>query len=253
MQLAAAGHRVTALDRSKSRLADCARISSAPGSRPSWSPADALDWKPTRAVRRDPARRALLGDRHLPPPSRSALPRPARDHRRERRAAGAAARPRRRLARSRAAALVYAVCSLEPEEGEERRRRLPRAQLRTSASTAPGELARRRDANCATACSASCPACSRPKAGSTASSSRALSARAKTRLIAPHGRAAHLPLDPVRRFRPARRGSARDRRGRRRLDPHRRDGRPFRPQPHHRPGGGEGASPAHAPSRSTSI
>ena len=76
------------------------------------------------------------------------------------------------------------------------------------------------------------------------------------RLIAsnrPMAAPAHLPVDPVRRFRPARRGSARDRRGRRRLDPHRRDGRPFRPQPHHRPGGGEGAPPAHAPSRSTSI
>ena len=55
----------------------------------------------------------------------------------------------------------------------------------------------------------------------------------------------HRPLDPVRRFRPARRGDSRDRRGRRRLDPCRRHGRPFRPQHHHRPGGGEGAAAAH--------
>ena len=91
------------------------------------------------------------------------------------------------------------------------------------------------------------------KAGSTASSPRTLSGAANYASNRPHGPPAHLPVDPVRRFRQAGRGSPRDRRGRRRLDPYRRDGRAFRAQPHHRPGGGEGAPPAHAPSRSTSI
>ena len=55
--------------------------------------ADVLRLDARRAVRRDPARRALLGDRHLPPPSRSALPRPARDHRRRWPSPGASCSP----------------------------------------------------------------------------------------------------------------------------------------------------------------
>ena len=39
--------------------------------------ADALKWQPRPRIRRDPARRALLGDRHVPPPSGSPLPRSA--------------------------------------------------------------------------------------------------------------------------------------------------------------------------------
>ena len=65
--------------------------------------------------------------------------------------------------------------------------------------------------------------------------------------------ARHRSIDPVRRLRQARRGGARDRRGRRRLDPCRRHGRPFRAQHHHRPRRGEGAAAAYAKSRSTSI
>ena len=69
---------VTALDRvGKSSRHDCARISRAPGSTAKLVAADALDWTARPALRRGPARRALLGDRHLPPPSRSALPRAA--------------------------------------------------------------------------------------------------------------------------------------------------------------------------------
>ena len=60
-----------------------------------------LDVAAEARVRRDPARRALLGDRHLPPPSRSPLSRPAAAHRRERQAAGQAARPRGRVAQAR--------------------------------------------------------------------------------------------------------------------------------------------------------
>src|SRR5580704_15205498 len=50
-------------------------------------------------------------------------------------------------------------------------------------------------------------------------------------------------VDPRRRLRQARRGGARSRGRRRRLDPRRRDGRPFRTQHHHRAGRGEGATP----------
>ena len=57
--------------------------------------------------------------------------------------------------------------------------------------------------------------------------------------------APHRAIDPGRRFRQARRGGARDRRGRRRLDPCRRHGRPFRAQYHHRSRRGEGAAAAH--------
>ena len=77
MQLAAAGHSVTAVDRSESRLARLADNLARTGLKAELVAADALEWAPPRAVRRHPARRALLGDRHLPPPSGSALPRAA--------------------------------------------------------------------------------------------------------------------------------------------------------------------------------
>ena len=51
----------------------------------------------------------------------------------------------------------------------------------------------------------------------------------------------HRTVDPLGRFRAARRRGARNHRGGRRLHPYRRDGRAFRAQPDHRPGGGEGA------------
>ena len=79
-----------------------------------------------RAVRRRAARRALLVDRHDPPPSRHPLAQ-ARD--RHRGARGAAAPPARR-ARANSlkpgGTLVYCTCSLEPEEGERRRSRAAR-------------------------------------------------------------------------------------------------------------------------------
>ena len=55
----------------------------------------------------------------------------------------------------------------------------------------------------------------------------------------------HRAVDPRRRFRQARRGGARGRRRRRRLDPCRRHGRPFRAQHLHRAGRGEGDPAAH--------
>ena len=104
MQLAAAGHRRDRASTARKVVwHDWPTISRAPDLQAELVAADALDWAPPNAVRRHPARRALLGDRHLPPPSRSALPRPARDHRRERRAAGPPARPRRRHGSGRAA------------------------------------------------------------------------------------------------------------------------------------------------------
>src|SRR5260221_7478353 len=51
-------------------------------------------------------------------------------------------------------------------------------------------------------------------------------------------------VDPLGRFRAARRGSARGHRCRSRLHPYRRHGRAFRAQPHHRAGRGEGAPAA---------
>ena len=55
---------------------------------------------------------------------------------------------------------------------------------------------------------------------------------------------AHRPVDPRGRFREARRGGARRRRGRRRLDPYRRHGRAFRAQHHARAGHRAGAPAA---------
>ena len=71
---------------------------SAPACRPRWSPPTSTRWAPSRAGRRDPARRALLGDRHLPPPPGRAAPgAPVGDRRTGGRPGGDAA-PRGRMA-----------------------------------------------------------------------------------------------------------------------------------------------------------
>ena len=141
-------------------------------------------------------------------------------------------------------ALVYSVCSLEPEEGEQVVQRFleSRNGLQVDAAARRRIAAIHRAGRARLRPDRARPARKRRRA-------RRLLRRApcpQRRLASnrAHGRAADRPLHPLRRFRAARRGSARDRRGRRRLDPHRRDGRPFRAQHHHRPGGGEGASPA---------
>ena len=82
--------------------------------------ADALEWQAAGPVRRGPARRALHRHRHDPPPSRRALGQVAG----RRRAPGGDRRPG--CSRPRSAllepggVLVYAVCSLQPEEGPQR-------------------------------------------------------------------------------------------------------------------------------------
>ena len=103
---------------------DCARISSGRISMRQLVEADALQWKPERAVRRDPARRALLRDRHVPPPPEVLYRARPENHCRQRRASGAACStaPPHWLKPGRT--LVYSVCSLEPAGGR-RGRSLP--------------------------------------------------------------------------------------------------------------------------------
>ena len=156
--------------------------------------------------------------------------------------------------------LVYCTCSLEPQEGPQqvdapaRPRRAGEAPRRSSRREIGGlarmHHRRRRPAH------AALPS-RRAWTGSTVFTRRDSSAPAESRPVDPCGGAVfpvskatmqqtapHRAVDPVGRFRAARRGGAGDRRGRRRLHPYRRDGRAFRAQPHHRPGGGEGAAPA---------
>ena len=118
MQLAAAGHRVTALDRSESRLARLADNLARTGLKAQLVAADALDWAPPRLVdavlldapcsatgtfRRHPevlyrARPGIIADG-------SEMQGRLLDH------AATTLKP--------GGTLVYAVCSLEPQEGEE--------------------------------------------------------------------------------------------------------------------------------------
>ena len=117
MQLAAAGHAVTALDRSESRLARLAANLARTGLEAELVVADALDWDPSRrfdAVLLDAPCSATGTFRRHPEVLYRAGPRIIAD----------SAELQARLI-DRAAgflkpggALVYAVCSLEPEEGE---------------------------------------------------------------------------------------------------------------------------------------
>ncbi len=118
MQLAAAGHRVTALDRSESRLARLADNLSRTGLEAQLIAADARDWQPQSAfdaILLDPPCSATGTFRRHPEVLYRARPSVIAD----------SAELQARLI-DRAAAmlnpggvLVYAVCSLEPQEGEE--------------------------------------------------------------------------------------------------------------------------------------
>lgn len=118
MQLAAAGHRVTALDRSESRLARLADNLSRTGLEAQLIAADALVWQPSKtfdAVLLDAPCSATGTFRRHPEVLYRARPALIAD----------TAELQARLI-DRAAAmlnpggvLVYAVCSLEPQEGEE--------------------------------------------------------------------------------------------------------------------------------------
>ncbi len=124
--------------------------------------------------------------------------------------------------------LVYAVCSLEPSEGEEiiaaflgQRADFSLAEQRR---VLPGEL--------------------EEHGGMDGFFAARLVREGLVPSNRSHGPADHRAFDPFRRLRPARRRGAGDRCGGRRLDPYRRHGRAFRAQPHHRPDGGESASAA---------
>lgn len=118
MQLAAAGHRVTALDRSKSRLARLADNLARTGLEADLEAADALEWNAPRrfdAILLDAPCSATGTFRRHPEVLYRARPSVIAD---------SAALQAHLLDRAAAmlkpgGILVYAVCSLEPQEGEE--------------------------------------------------------------------------------------------------------------------------------------
>jgi len=118
MQLAAAGHEVTALDRSESRLARLADNLKRTGLKAETVVADALDWSPTEpfdAVLLDAPCSATGTFRRHPEVLYRARPSII---------SGSAELQSQLLERSAAwvrpgGSLVYSVCSLEPEEGEQ--------------------------------------------------------------------------------------------------------------------------------------
>ena len=117
MQLAAAGHRVTALDRSQSRLARLADNLARTGLEAELVAADALDWQAPRsfdAVLLDAPCSATGTFRRHPEVLYRARPAIIAD------SAGLQARLIDRAAAmvGPGGCLVYAVCSLEPQEGE---------------------------------------------------------------------------------------------------------------------------------------
>jgi 16S rRNA (cytosine967-C5)-methyltransferase len=118
MQLAAAGHRVTALDRSESRLARLADNLSRTGLEAQLIAADALAWQPPStfdAVLLDAPCSATGTFRRHPEVLYRARPSVIAE------SAGLQARLIDRAAAmlNPGGVLVYAVCSLEPQEGEE--------------------------------------------------------------------------------------------------------------------------------------
>ena len=114
-QLAAAGARVTAVDRSEPRLKRLAQNLARLGLSAEIVAADVTEWQ-SATVRRRAARRAVLLHRHYPPPSRHPLAQARIGHRDARGAAAPAVGAAVELVRP-GGALVYCACSLEPEEG----------------------------------------------------------------------------------------------------------------------------------------
>ena len=167
MQLAAAGHRVRRrLVGKSSRTA--ARESARTDLETEMVAADAPLWKPA-AVRRGAARRALLGDRHLPPPSRRLYG--AARGRRGRAGCRRSCSTRRGLGEAGRYARLFGLFA--GARGGRGGDGLPRS-ARISASSAPRpEFA----AACARSIGSKPPACSKPRAASTASSRRASSRR----------------------------------------------------------------------------
>ena len=137
-----------------------------------------VDWQPKREFDVDPARRALLGDRHVPPPPRGPVPRPSADHRR----GGAELQSKllaraARLAAPRRRARLFGLLA----RAAGRREQVVSAFLRRNRAISesplqPGEIPRFRRRPSPKAGCESCPACSKLRAVSTASSPPALSA-----------------------------------------------------------------------------
>jgi 16S rRNA (cytosine967-C5)-methyltransferase len=119
-QLIKAGYAVTALD-SDARPRGPADAKTSRGSTipPEIVTADALHVGAFPDFRWHPARCALLGHRHLPPPSRSDLAPLVADIAGPRRLQRAVHRPMRFRWLDTGGVLIYCVCSLEPAEGEE--------------------------------------------------------------------------------------------------------------------------------------
>ena len=119
-QLAQAGARVTAVDRSPGRMArlrdDLERLSLRPRRRSPMPPNGR--GRARRSLRRRSGGRALLVDRHRPPPPRHRLAAAGGRYRRADGAAEALAAAGGRAAEA-GGTLVYCTCSLEPEEGEQ--------------------------------------------------------------------------------------------------------------------------------------
>ena len=116
-QLALAGARVTAVDRSPARLARLRENLARLALEAETVAADVLEWQ-SRTVRRRAARCALLVDRHHPPPSRRALAQERSRHRACWSRCSSELLDRAADLLKPGGTLVYCVCSLEPEEGE---------------------------------------------------------------------------------------------------------------------------------------
>ena len=119
MQLAAAGHRVTAVDSSESRLGRLRENLGRTHLDAELVEADALKWKPDRqydAILLDAPCSATGTFRRHPEVLYRARP---ADHRRQRRAAGAGCSIAPPHWLKPGGTLVYSVCSLEPQEGEQ--------------------------------------------------------------------------------------------------------------------------------------
>ena len=213
---------------------------------------------PGRTGRRRAARCALLGDRHHPPPSRPAWLKRPHDIADARRRCRTACWRRPAAMLKPGGLLVY--CGLLARARGRRRadRGLPRAARPSRrCRSSPTRSATSASAHARGRACAPCPATGRARRPRRVL--RRTSAPPLEQDQRPRGAsqiAAHLisrpmrqtgpnrAVDPCRGFRAARRGSPRDRQGRRRLHPCRRDGRPFRAEHHHRPERREGAAPA---------
>ena len=174
MQLAAAGHQVTAVDSSRKSSRTTSRESRADAShgRADRSRCSHVESRPE--VRRDPPRRPLLGDGHVSPPSRSPLPRPPEGHRARAPSFKASSSTAPRLAEAGRSARLFRLLA-RAAGGRGGHSCLPAATCRISSIEPPNGLPDLRAISAEAGC-ASSPACSKPKAGSTASSWRALSA-----------------------------------------------------------------------------